>query len=363
MNAYFPEMKKNFGFGCMRLPMKGEKVDFDRTQELFDLFLERGFNYFDVASPYQGGQSQEAVRRCLAQRHPRESFVLTNKLSPNLFEKEEDILPLFQRQLEGSGVEYFDFYLMHAMNARFFEKYQQARAYETCLELKKEGKIRHLGMSFHDSAEVLDRVLTQWPDIEVVQLQFNYADYNDPRVQSRACYDVCRKHGKPVMVMEPVKGGRLVELPQEALKILTNGSPASYAIRFAAGFEGIVMVLSGMSNLQQVRENIAFMEDFKPLSQEEHDQLRRVLPLYQAGHRIPCTGCRYCTDGCPAGIPIPEIFQWVNASRREDTKPEMPYSDFEHPASACIGCGQCQQACPQGLQIPKLLQSITAEFE
>ena len=216
MNPHFPEIKKNFGFGMMRLPMIGEEVDMETTCKMVDAFLAAGFNYFDTAHPYIQGKSEEAVKQCLTDRYPRESYVLANKLSGG-FEKEEEIRPLIDLMLQKCGVEYFDFFLMHAMSATRFEKYRDAHAFEIALEAKAAGKLRHVGMSFHDTAEVLDRILTAWPEIEFVQLQFNYLDYEDPKVQSRLCYEVCQKHGKPVMVMEPVRGGALVNLPGEAL--------------------------------------------------------------------------------------------------------------------------------------------------
>jgi predicted aldo/keto reductase-like oxidoreductase len=196
-----------------------------------------------------------------------------------------------------------------------------------------------------------------------VQLQFNYVDYEDPKVQSRACYEVCRKHGKPVIVMEPVKGGSLVDIPQEGRSYFTSGSPASYAVRFAAGFEGIFMVLSGMSDLAQLEENTAYMMDFHPLSPEELEAVAKVRTLYQAQHRIPCTACRYCVDGCPAGIDIPAVFACMNDHRKGEGAPKEAYAAMENKASACIGCGQCEAACPQGLQIRKLLEAVAKEFE
>ncbi len=267
----FPEVKKNFGFGCMRLPMNGGEVDFVEFSKMIDIFIENGFNYFDTAHGYLGGKSETAIRECLAKRYPREAFLLTNKLSHNHFEKNEDIRPLFEGQLAACGVEYFDFYLMHAQNKEKFEKYKECRAYETAFELKAEGKVKHVGLSFHDKATVLDTILTEYPQIEAVQIQFNYADYDDASVEAKKVYDVCRKHGKPIIVMEPVKGGSLVNLPDEAKAIFDElgGSPASYAIRYAASFEGIFMVLSGMGSVPMMEENVGFMNDFKPLTAEE----------------------------------------------------------------------------------------------
>ncbi len=321
MNTFFPEIKKNFGFGCMRFPMKDDQVDVAAVEKMVDVFLEAGFNYFDTARPYHSGKSETILRQVLTSRYPRDRYVLTDKLTPHFFEKEEDIVPLFEDQLRACGVEYFDFYLFHANSAQRHEIFTKTRAYDIVQELKAQGKIRHVGMSFHDSAQVLDKILTDRPEIEVVQLQFNYADYEDPRVQSRACWEVCRRHGKPVLVMEPVKGGSLANLLLKAVVLLQIGSPASYAIRFAASFEGIFMVLSGMSNMEQVMDNLGYMKDFKPLSDAEMETIGRVRTLYQAQHRIPCTACRYCTDGCPAGIEKPEQFACQHNKRqgKQDT--------------------------------------------
>ena len=248
-------VKKNFGFGCMRLPMNGEQVDFEETKRMVDAFLDAGFNYFDTAHGYIQGMSETALRERLTSRYPRDRYILTNKLTGNFFKTEADIRPFFESQLQACGVEYFDYYLMHAQGAGNYDHYRACRAYETAFALKAEGKVRHVGISFHDRAEVLEQILTDYPEIEVVQIQFNYVDYDDTAVQSRKCYDVCVKHGKPVIVMEPVKGGNLVNLPEDAKAVLDGlhgGSPASYAIRFAASFPGIEMVLSGMSSLEQI---------------------------------------------------------------------------------------------------------------
>ena len=361
MNKSFPEMKKNFGFGCMRFPMVDDKVDIGAVQEMVDIFLAAGFNYFDTARPYHGGESEAILKEVLTSRYPRESYLLTNKLSPGCFETEADILPFFQSQLDRCGVEYFDFYLFHANSAQRHKKFTETRSYEIVKELKAQGKIRHIGTSFHDTADALDQILTDVPEIEAVQLQFNYVDYDDPNVQARECYEVCRKHGKPVLVMEPVKGGSLVNLPPRAMELLED-SPASYALRYAASFEDMVMVLSGMSNLEQVKENIRTMADFKPLNRKELGIIGKVKTLYQAQHKIPCTACRYCVDGCPAGIDIPGIFACFNDKRAEKEGAEEAYAAFENKADACLDCGQCERECPQHLHIRDLLKEVHGAF-
>lgn len=357
MEQIFKGIKKNFGFGFMRLPMLGDQVDIEQTKRMVDEFLAAGFNYFDTAHGYLDGKSELAIRECLTSRYPREKYILKNKLSGNYFETEADIRPLFQKQLEACGVDYFDFYLMHAQSRSRMPHYRAARAYETAMALKEEGKIRHLGISFHDTADALEEILTEYPQIEAVQLQFNYLDYDSPKVQSRACYEVCRRHGKPVIVMEPVKGGALVNLPEEARKAFGGGSSASYAIRFAAGFEGIMMVLSGMSTLDQLRDNVGFMKEFQPLSFRERQAVERVRAILQAQGQIPCTGCRYCTEVCPQGVPIPELFAAVNAKRQNGTAAPAKLKDF-----ACVKCGQCEGICPQDLPIRDLLVTAAKEL-
>lgn len=364
-------IKKNFGFGCMRLPMKDGEIDLAETSRMVDYFLEQGFNYFDTAHGYLQGRSETALKACLTSRHPRDSYILTDKLTGTFFKTEADIRPFFQSQLEACGVDYFDFYLMHAQSAMFYQHFKKCRAYETAFALKAEGKIKHVGISFHDHAEVLEQILTDYPEIEVVQIQFNYVDYDDPAVQSRKCYEVCRRHGKPVLVMEPVKGGNLVNLPEEARKVLDElhgGSPASYAIRFAAGFPGMMMVLSGMSSMEQMKDNLSYMKDFQPLNETELEAVKKVQSIFRGMNLIPCTACRYCTDGCPRQIAIPDLFAVMNTKQiyhdwNADFYYNNVYTGAGRRASDCIQCGRCEKACPQHLPIRRLLTEIAAEFD
>ena len=365
------KVKKNFGFGCMRLPMNGDQVDIAETTRMVDEFLAQGFNYFDTAHGYIGGKSELALKECLTSRYPREAYSLTDKLTDSYFKTETDIRPFFESQLEACGVDYFDFYLMHAQNADNFKKFKACRAYETAFALKAEGRIRHVGLSFHDRAEVLDQILTEYPQIEVVQIQFNYLDYDDIAVQSRKCYEVCRKHGKPVLVMEPVKGGSLVNLPEEAKKVLDDlhgGSPASYAIRFAAGFPGMMMVLSGMSNMEQMKDNLSYMRDFKPLNETELAAVNKVQEIFHKMNMIPCTACRYCVEGCPKQISIPDLFAIMNIKQlHHDWNADYYYEEVHtapgRRASDCLKCGKCEKICPQHLPIRKLLEAVAKEFD
>lgn len=365
------KVKKNFGFGCMRLPMNGDQVDIAETTRMVDEFLAQGFNYFDTAHGYIGGKSELALKECLTSRYPREAYSLTDKLTDSYFKTEADIRPFFESQLEACGVDYFDFYLMHAQNADNFKKFKACRAYETAFALKAEGKVRHVGLSFHDRAEVLDQILTEYPQVEVVQIQFNYLDYDDIAVQSRKCYEVCRKHGKPVLVMEPVKGGSLVNLPEEAKKVLDDlhgGSPASYAIRFAAGFPGMMMVLSGMSNLEQMKDNLSYMRDFKPLNETELAAVNKVQEIFHKMNMIPCTACRYCVEGCPKQISIPDLFAIMNTKQlHHDWNADYYYEEVHtapgRRASDCLKCGKCEKICPQHLPIRKLLEEVAKEFD
>lgn len=370
MKPCFEEVKKNFGFGCMRLPMVDGQVDLDHFSRMVDTFLEAGFNYFDTAHGYIDGKSETAIRACLTSRHPRESYILTNKLTETFFQTEEDIRPCFQAQLDACGVEYFDFYLMHCQTRENFDHFQKCHAYETAFRLKEEGKVRHVGLSFHDDAEFLDHILTTYPQVEVVQLQFNYIDYENPNVQSRACLEVCRKHQKPVIVMEPVKGGSLIRLPEAAQTIfdqLHGGSNASYAIRFAASFDGIVMVLSGMGDMDMMNDNISYMKDFIPLTEKELEAIREVCKIIQAQDRIDCTSCRYCTEVCPQNIAIPDLFACYNSVKQwNNWGAKWRFNRVQRDGGKiedCLQCGACEHACPQHLPIRDLLQATAKLFE
>lgn len=357
------------GLGCMRLPQKDGEMDIAALSEMVDAFLAEGFTYFDTAHGYHGGKSETALRAALTSRHPRESYILTNKLSTYHFERREEIRPLFESQLRACGVDYFDFYLMHAQDETLYRKYRAAHAYETALALKEEGKFRHFGISFHGTPSLLREILTAYPEIEAVQLQLNYRDYEDPAVASRRCLEVAREFGKPCIVMEPVKGGNLVNLPKEAeAAVLAAGTtPAALALRFAAEPRGVALVLSGMGNMAMLRENMETLSAPRPLTEEEREAVTQVRAILAAAGGIPCTACEYCLAGCPQAIPIPRLFATANTKTIFGGWNAAYYYGVHTKnggrASSCIGCGACEAVCPQHLPIRDLLKTVAATFE
>lgn len=308
----FSEVKNKFGFGCMRFPILANgNIDLEQVIRMTDLFLSSGFNYFDTAHGYLDQRSETTIKKALTERYPRSSYILADKLSGGFFNTREDIEPFFLSQLEACGVSYLDYYLMHAQSSRNYEQYQKCKAYETAYGLKEKGLIRHLGISFHDSPEFLRKILCEHPEVEFVQLQLNYLDWEDEKVQSKACYEVCVEYGKPVIVMEPVKGGILSSLMPEAekeFKAVDNGSAASHALRFAASLENVALVLSGMSSMAQMEDNLCTMTNFKAIDEKELEAIRKVVRIIKEKGNIACTSCHYCTEVCPKHIPIPEIF-------------------------------------------------------
>lgn len=364
---------KKLGFGLMRLPCKssdGKDIDLEKVSEMVDLFMSHGYTYFDTAYVYHGGFSEVAFRECVVKRYPRDSFTVTTKLP--LFSKPDraGMEKMFAESMERLGVEYIDYYWLHALNRDSYQFAKDSGAFDYLRELKAAGKIRHMGFSFHDNAETLDKILTEQPDVEFVQLQINYLDWEDPGVQSRLCYETATKHGKPVIVMEPIKGGALANPPKKAEELLKSINPdascASWAIRFAASLPNVMVVLSGMSELWQVEDNLSYMDSFKPFSGEEYTAVAKAAENIKFA--IPCTACRYCTDGCPMSIRIPDIFAAYNTMKHDIHKKHEAREKYAEiikdsgRADECVGCEQCVNACPQHLEIPKLLAECAADL-
>ena len=344
--------------------MSNGEVDKAEFNRMIDTFIESGFNYFDTAHGYIDGKSERAVKDCLTSRYSRDRYILANKLSDWFFKSEEEILPLFESQLEICGVEYFDFYLFHALNRNSYQKHKDCNSFKIVEQLKKDGKVKHIAMSFHDTADILDMILTEQPQIEVVQLQINYLDYDDPAVQSKKCYDVAVKHGKKVIVMEPVKGGALVNLPDAAIaefKKLGDAAPVSYALRYAASFPEVFMVLSGMGNMDMMTSNINTMYPFVPLNEQELAATDKVRGIIREYNQIPCTKCRYCAEVCPKNVPIADLFAAYNEyALAKVTKKEAKaaFEAFDVKASDCIECGMCEGICPQSITIRDNLKKL-----
>lgn len=371
---------KKLGFGMMRLPMPDEKVqdkvNLEQVCSMVDTFLDRGFTYFDTAYMYHGGQSECIVRQTVVERHARECFTIADKM-PLMSMKEstaEDQARIFDEQLQKCGVDFFDYYLLHSLNRNDYPTAERLGTFDFLMGKKAEGKIRHLGFSFHDKAELLDQILTAHPEVEFVQLQINYLDWEDERIQSRKCYETVVKHGKKVVVMEPVKGGRLASVPAEVEHMMRtvhpDWSPASWAIRFAASLEHVMMVLSGMSDTAQLLDNTTYMQDFAPLTADELRLLEKAAEIISAQPAIPCTACRYCVDGCPSQIRIPELFALYNEDqlilRRGGCVNTEQYQkiNLEHGcASSCVECRQCEEVCPQHLSITDYLKRIVKVYE
>ena len=368
-------MAKKLGFGLMRLPEKGTEIDEEQVNQMVDLFMERGFTYFDTAWMYCNFRSEEATKKALVSRHPRDSFTLATKLHSGFIQTKEDRDKVFNEQLRKTGAGFFDYYLVHDVNSHSIEVYDRLDVWGWIKEKKEAGLIREMGFSFHDGPELLDRVLTEHPEMEFVQLQLNYLDWNSTGIQSRKCYEVATKHGKPVTVMEPVKGGTLAAVPEAVEKLFKEYAPEasipSWAIRFAASLPNVRMVLSGMSTLAQVDDNTSYMQELVPLNDEEMKRIWKAVAIINGAIEIPCTGCSYCVDGCPMQIPIPNYFALYNAEKQEvESKGWTPQQEYyanlakEHgKAGDCIQCGQCEGICPQHLPIIEDLTKVAALFE
>lgn len=370
--------EKKLGFGFMRLPLLDQQdpksIDMERLCRMVDSFLERGFTYFDTAYMYHQHQSECALREALVKRHDRNSFTVADKLPLSFLKEAEDVPRIFEEQLEKCGVTWFDYYLLHNVNSASYETAERLDCFSFVSRMKEEGKVKQMGFSFHDSAALLDRILTAHPEVDFVQLQINYLDWEDAGIQSRKCYETAVRHGKNVVVMEPVKGGKLAAVPDSVWELFESQapdmSPASWAIRFAASLEHVFMVLSGMSDEEQLKDNLAYMAEFRPLTDDERKVVSQAAEKIRGSIAIGCTACQYCVEGCPKKIAIPEYFALYNAEQMEmNWGSNMQRVYYENhtgtrgKASDCIGCGACERSCPQHLPVIRLLKDVADCFE
>ena len=370
--SYLGESIPKLGFGFMRLPMIGKDIDIEQTKEMVDLFMSKGFSYFDSSWAYNGGKSEEAMKTAIVDRYPRESFQIATKCPVWFVQTEEEAKNMFWTSLKRTGAGYIDFYLLHNLGDSRTKIFDDFGMWDYVRGLKEKGLVRHIGFSIHDKADALDKILTEHPEMEFVQFQLNYADWESPTIQARKCYEVALKHNKPIVVMEPVKGGNLANLTESIRKIFEDANPnvslASWAIRYAASLDNIITVLSGMSTIDQVRDNVSYMEKFQPLNQDELAVIERASKAISEIPSIPCTACEYCVEGCPQNIPIPNIFAAYNR--------KLIYQDLASAkgnygfatrtsgkASDCVACGDCEQVCPQHIEIIQNMNTIGQELE
>ena len=370
--GYLGEDIKKLGFGLMRLPQKDGKIDVEQTKVMVDKFLDAGFTYFDTAWAYAG--SEDAIRQALVERYPRDKFQLATKNAAWINCKtREEAIAQFDTSLKQTGAGYFDFYLLHNLGESRTKAFDDFDMWRWIQEMKKKKKIKHIGFSFHSTPEELEEILNKHPEMEFVQLQINYADWENPAIKSRECYEVARKHGKPVIIMEPVKGGMLANPPEQVQKVFKeadpNASVASWAIKFAASLEGVITVLSGMSNIEQMEDNISYMKDFTKLSDKEEETINKAQEILKSIPLIPCTTCNYCAKVCPMHIGISGSFTAMNYltlyNDMAAAKHQEEWLVGGHglkKASECIKCGRCEQACPQHIQIRKELEKVAEKL-
>ncbi len=373
MERYFGEKTPKLGFGLMRLPKleDGKTIDVEQTKQMVDMFLAAGQTYFDTAYVYDRGESEKATKLALVDRHPRDSYTICTKLNAGVANSEEEAKSQLYTSLERTGAGYFDYYLLHALQSNNIDKYEDYHLWDFANEQKAKGVLKHIGFSYHDGPELLDKLLTKHPEVDFIQLQINYRDWENKSIASRANYEVARKYGVSLTVMEPVKGGQLANPPKEVQDVFKAIHPdmscASWAIRYVASLDGIITVLSGMSNVEQMADNLSYMEHFKSLDDEEKQAIRKAQEILGSVNSIPCTACHYCTDGCPMGIPIPDIFaarnkQLIWGQIEESRRDYALVIEDSGKAGDCIGCGQCENACPQHIKIISKLAECSEVF-
>ena len=359
--------KNKLGFGFLRIPIRGQEPDYESIHEMVDLFLAKGGKYFDTCCTYLDGKSEKAIRECVANQYPRDQFLLANKLPGYYCKSHKDCRRYFDEELNRCGVTFFDVYMLHWLNRSHYEIAQRYDEFRFLQEVKASGEAKRIGFSYHDSSALLDEILTEHPEVDVVQLQINYLDWNTAGIESRKCYEICQRHGKQVIVMEPVKGGTLASLPTEARSVLSalhpDWSPAIWALRFVQSLELVEVCLSGMNSMAQVEENMA---PAPPLTEQELEALWQVRDMIEAKTAVPCTGCRYCEPHCPQGISIPDCFKlfnelYRNPADRWKIQPVYDQMALERGSALdCLSCRTCVSHCPQHIEIPAYLQKVGA---